>query len=258
MPRGSRWVLSRRVALSYFLFALETPSGAASSGEAALQQQLSRQQEQLEALQKQCLSFFFYCFQILGMWCLHHLARSWCSNWIFVVFVCILCSSYSAAQQATYTVQACAGLSGRIKAAPFHSFYQQLEVGQDYFQRRCFKLDVVIRLAGCLQFHLLCFLLRHFWLGKGGWVQPEQTTQRATHAVAAASPSEASTARAAGLDETMNRNESKWFNATENHGQHHPIPSESDCSVIIGSCCETHRRLKASHDFTPKSYLAFE
>lgn len=100
---------------------------------------------------------FFYCFQIFGMWCLHHLARSWCSNWIFVVFVCILCSFYSVAQQATYTVQACAGLSGRIKAAPFHSFYQQLEVGQDYFQRRCFKLDVVIRLAGCLQFQLLFF-----------------------------------------------------------------------------------------------------
>ena len=68
--------------------------------------------------------FFFYCFQILGMWCFHHLTRSWCSNWIFVVFVCILCSFYSVAQQATYTVQACAGLSGRIKAVglPLHPF----------------------------------------------------------------------------------------------------------------------------------------
>ena len=43
-----------------------TPSGAASSGEAALQQQLSRQQEQLEALQKQCLSFSFYCFHTVS------------------------------------------------------------------------------------------------------------------------------------------------------------------------------------------------
>lgn len=68
---------------------------------------------------------FPYCFQIFGMWCFHHLTRSWCSNRIFVVFVWILCSSYSVAQQATYTVQACAGLSGRIKAVDFHCTLSQ-------------------------------------------------------------------------------------------------------------------------------------
>ena len=130
MPRGSRWVLSRRVALSYFLFASACRKST-NPFECSIFRRGSPTTAALSparaagSASKAVPFLFFYCFQIFGMWCLHHLARSWCSNWIFVVFVWILCSSYSVAQQATYTVQACAGLSGRIKAVDFHCTLSQ-------------------------------------------------------------------------------------------------------------------------------------
>lgn len=130
MPRGSRWVLSRRVALSYFLFALACRKST-NPFECSIFRRGSPTTAALSparaagSASKAVPFLFFYCFQIFGMWCLHHLARSWCSNRIFVVFVWILCSSYSVAQQATYTVQACAGLSGRIKTVDFHCTLSQ-------------------------------------------------------------------------------------------------------------------------------------